>query len=137
MPQTLQLLDTALKSIYFAGDTSNAKLLFLASLTRFSNKPVSVLIKGASGSGKSELMNTILGFIPETDKEVFTGMSEKSISFMEKNSLRHKVLAIQEFSGLDNAAGNTTLRSLLSEGKIRRQTSITNPKDNKLHNTGK
>ena len=130
MPQTLQLLDTALKSIYFAGDTSNAKLLFLASLTRFSNKPVSVLIKGASGSGKSELMNTILRFIPETDKEVFTGMSEKSISFMEENSLRHKVLAIQEFSGLDNAAGNTTLRSLLSEGKIRRQTSITNPKDN-------
>ena len=130
MPQKLQLLDTALKSIYFAGNTSNAKLLFLASLTRFSNKPVSILIKGASGSGKSELMNTILRFIPETDKEVFTGMSEKSISFMEKNSLRHKVLAIQEFSGLNNAAGNTTLRSLLSEGKIRRQTSITNPKDN-------
>ena len=130
MPNKLQLLDIALKNIYFAGNTSNAKLLFLASLTRFSNKPVSVLIKGASGSGKSELMNTILRFIPETDKEVFTGMSEKSISFMEKNSLKHKVLAIQEFSGLNNAAGNTTLRSLLSEGKIRRQTSITNPKDN-------
>jgi energy-coupling factor transporter ATP-binding protein EcfA2 len=130
MLNKLQLLDIALKNIYFAGDTCNAKLLFLASLTRFSNKPVSVLIKGASGSGKSELMNTILRFIPDTDKEVFTGMSEKSISFMEKNSLKHKVLAIQEFSGLNNAAGNTTLRSLLSEGKIRRQTSITNPKDN-------
>jgi energy-coupling factor transporter ATP-binding protein EcfA2 len=94
---------------------------------------VSVLIKGASGSGKSELMNTILRFIPEADKEVFTGMSEQSITFMEENSLRHKVLAIQEFSGLNNPAGNTNLRSLLSEGKIRRQTSITNAKDNNFN----
>ena len=130
MPNILKLLDASLKSIYFAGDTSNAKLLFLASLTRFSNKPVSVLIKGASGSGKSELMNTILSFIPEKDKEVFTGISEKSLSYMEENALRHKVLAIQEFSGLNNPSGNTILRSLLSEGKIRRQTSITDAKDN-------
>jgi len=133
MPNILKHLDAALKSIYFAGNTSNAKLLFLASLTRFSNKPVSVLIKGASGSGKSELMNTILRFIPEADKEVFTGMSEKSITFMGENSLRHKVLAIQEFSGLNNPAGNTNLRSLLSEGKIRRQTTITNAKDNNFN----
>ena len=133
MTSKLKLLDIALKSIYFAGDTSNAQLLFLASLTRFSKKPVSVLIKGASGSGKSELMNTILRFIPEADKEVFTGMSEKSITFMEENSLRHKVLAIQEFSGLNNPAGNTNLRSLLSEGKIRRQTTITNAKDNNFN----
>ena len=133
MKNKLKHLDTALKSIYFAGDTSNAKLLFLASLTRFSKKPVSILIKGASGSGKSELMNTILRFIPEADKEVFTGMSEQSITFMEENSLRHKVLAIQEFSGLNNPAGNTNLRSLLSEGKIRRQTSITNAKDNNFN----
>ena len=133
MPNKLKHLDAALKSIYFAGDTSNAQLLFLASLTRFSKKPVSVLIKGASGSGKSELMNIILRFIPEADKEVFTGMSEKSITFMEENSLRHKVLAIQEFSGLNNPAGNTNLRSLLSEGKIRRQTSITNAKDNNFN----
>ena len=130
MPNTLKHLDAALKSIYFAGNTSNAKLLFLASLTRFSKKPVSVLIKGASGSGKSELMNTILRFIPEADKEVFTGISEKSISFMGENSLRHKVLGIQEFSGLNNPSGNTILRSLLSEGEIRRQTSITDAKDN-------
>ena len=130
MTKKLKHLDQALKHIYFAGNTSNAKLLFLASLTRFSKKPVSVLIKGASGSGKSELMNTILRFIPEADKEVFTGISEKSISFMGENSLRHKVLAIQEFSGLNNPSGNTILRSLLSEGKIRRQTSITDAKDN-------
>lgn len=130
MKNKLELLDMALKNVFFAGNTSNAKLLFLASLTRFSKKPVSVLIKGASGSGKSELMNTILRFIPEADKEVFTGISEKSISFMGENSLRHKVLGIQEFSGLNNPSGNTILRSLLSEGEIRRQTSITDAKDN-------
>ena len=133
MPK-LNIIDKSLKSLYFAGKTDNAKLLFLASLTRFSNRPVSILIKGASGSGKSELLNTILKFIPEKDKEVFTGISEKSIAYMERNFLKHKILGIQEFSGLNNPTGNTLLRSLLSEGKIRRMVAKNDPNDNDFVN---
>ena len=133
MPE-LNIVDKSLKSLYFAGKTDNAKLLFLASLTRFSNRPVSILIKGASGSGKSELLNTILKFIPEKDKEVFTGISEKSIAYMERNFLKHKILGIQEFSGLNNPTGNTLLRSLLSEGKIRRMVAKNDPNDNDFVN---
>lgn len=133
MPK-LNIVDKSLKSLYFAGKTDNAKLLFLASLTRFSNRPVSILIKGASGSGKSELLNTILKFIPEKDKEVFTGISEKSIAYMERNFLKHKILGIQEFSGLNNPTGNTLLRSLLSEGKIRRMVAKNDPNDNDFVN---
>jgi len=130
----INIIEKALKSLYFAGKTNNAKLIFLASLTRFSEKPVSILIKGASGSGKSELLNTILKFIPEKDKEVFTGISEKSIAYMERNFLKHKILGIQEFSGLNNPAGNTLLRSLLSEGKIRRMVAKNDPNDNDFVN---
>lgn len=133
MPK-LNIIDKSLKSLYFAGKTDNAKLLFLASLTRFSNRPVSILIKGASGSGKSELLNIILKFIPEKDKEVFTGISEKSIAYMERNFLKHKILGIQEFSGLNNPTGNTLLRSLLSEGKIRRMVAKNDPNDNDFVN---
>ena len=133
MPK-LNIVDKSLKSLYFAGKTDNAKLLFLASLTRFSNRPVSILIKGASGSGKSELLNIILKFIPEKDKEVFTGISEKSIAYMERNFLKHKILGIQEFSGLNNPTGNTLLRSLLSEGKIRRMVAKNDPNDNDFVN---
>ena len=133
MPK-LNIIDKSLKSLYFAGKTDNAKLLFLASLTRFSNRPVSILIKGASGSGKSELLNTILKFIPKKDKEVFTGISEKSIAYMERNFLKHKILGIQEFSGLNNPTGNTLLRSLLSEGKIRRMVAKNDPNDNDFVN---
>ena len=130
----INIIEKALKSLYFAGKTNNAKLIFLASLTRFSEKPVSILIKGASGSGKSELLNTILKFIPEKDKEVFTGISEKSIAYMERNFLKHKILGIQEFSGLNNPTGNTLLRSLLSEGKIRRMVAKNDPNDNDFVN---
>ena len=130
----INIIEKALESLYFAGKTNNAKLIFLASLTRFSEKPVSILIKGASGSGKSELLNTILKFIPEKDKEVFTGISEKSIAYMERNFLKHKILGIQEFSGLNNPAGNTLLRSLLSEGKIRRMVAKNDPNDNDFVN---
>tara|TARA_A100001011_G_scaffold278936_1_gene288785 strand:- start:1373 stop:2503 length:1131 start_codon:yes stop_codon:yes gene_type:complete len=130
----INIIEKALESLYFAGKTNNAKLIFLASLTRFSEKPVSILIKGASGSGKSELLNTILKFIPKKDKEVFTGISEKSIAYMERNFLKHKILGIQEFSGLNNPAGNTLLRSLLSEGKIRRMVAKNDPNDNDFVN---
>ena len=130
----INIIEKALESLYFAGKTNNAKLIFLASLTRFSEKPVSILIKGASGSGKSELLNTILKFIPEKDKEVFTGISEKSIAYMERNFLKHKILGIQEFIGLNNPAGNTLLRSLLSEGKIRRIVAKNDPNDNDFVN---
>lgn len=129
---TLEKIEGSLKKLNYVGNLANAKLLYLASLTRYKKNPVSILIKGSSGSGKSKLMNTILNFIPDEDKVVFTGMSEKSLAFMDKDSVKNKVLAIQEFSGLNNPSGNTILRSLLSEGKITRQTSIADPKDNKF-----
>jgi len=117
-------LERALQLSTFAGDTRNAKILWLASFTRYSDKPVSVLIKGSSGSGKSHLLNTVLKFIPEAEYQSFTGISEKAIAYMSKDSLKNKILAIQEFSGLQNHDGNTLLRSLLSENKIRYETVV-------------
>ena len=53
---------------------------------------------------------------------------------MERNFLKHKILGIQEFSGLNNPTGNTLLRSLLSEGKIRRMVAKNDPNDNDFVN---
>ena len=115
MPK-LNIVDKSLKSLYFAGKTDNAKLLFLASLTRFSNRPVSILIKGASGSGKSELLNTILKFIPEKDKEVFTGISEKSIAYMERNFLKHNDNNISLKHPRNNDGGSSSSSSSSNYG---------------------
>ena len=127
----INTLDRALQVCSFAGNTRNAKILWLASFTRYSDKPVSVLIKGSSGSGKSHLLNTVLKFIPNKEYESFTGISEKAIAYMKHDSLKNKILAIQEFSGLQNNDGNTLLRSLLSENKIRYQT-VVNDSNNKF-----
>lgn len=50
---------------------------------------------------------------------------------MGKYTLKNKILAIQEFSGLQNQEGNTLLRSLLSENKIHYQT-VVNDANNKF-----
>ena len=94
----LNKFSEALQLCAFAGDTRNAKILWLSSFTRHSNTPVSVLIKGSPGSGKSHLLNTVLKFIPEDEYKSFTGISEKAIAYMGKYSLKNKILAIQEFS---------------------------------------
>ena len=127
----LNKFSEALQLCAFAGDTRNAKILWLSSFTRHSNTPVSVLIKGSPGSGKSHLLNTVLKFIPEDEYKSFTGISEKAIAYMGKYTLKNKILAIQEFSGLQNQEGNTLLRSLLSENKIHYQT-VVNDANNKF-----
>ena len=60
----LAALDAAIVKTGYVGDTRPPKLVFLASHTRFLDRPVSVLIKGPSGCGKSHALSTGLKFIP-------------------------------------------------------------------------
>lgn len=118
MSDVLSQFEKELHGCTFAGDIKQAKLLFLTLHTRFSDQPVSVVVKGPSSGGKSFLVNTILKFLPPTAYEALTGMSEKALVYWDAD-LQHKYLFVQEASGLQNPQGNWLLRSLLSEGQLR------------------
>lgn len=102
----------------FAGEPRHAKLLFLAVYTQLLERPVSVVIKGLSSSGKSFLLKTVLKFFPKEAYEEVTGMSEKALVYWAVD-LCHRHLVVTEFSGLQNPTGNWLLRNLLSEGRVR------------------
>lgn len=110
-------LEHQLNGCTLVGDMRGARLLYLATLTRFFAKPVSIVIKGPPAAGKSHLLKSILELIPMSAYVEFSGISEKALAHYD-GDVRHKYIVIQEFSGLQSDSGNPWLRMLLSEGKL-------------------
>lgn len=114
----LQHLDQSLRKHGFAGATSIPRLVFLASYTALLQRPVSVVIKGTSGSGKSFSLQAGLRYLPTEAYVQFHGMSDKALVYASGLALKHKTLVIQEAAGLADGNGRTFLRQLLSEGSV-------------------
>lgn len=115
----LEALEDELRQRGFAGPTDVPKLVFLCLYTRFFEKPVSLVIKGPSGSGKSYALHSGLQFVPGSAYEEFSGMSEKALIYQSDLDLKHRYLVIGEAAGLAQGDGRAFLRQLLSEGTIR------------------
>ncbi|CAN5272222.1 hypothetical protein BH10PSE9_BH10PSE9_00590 [soil metagenome] len=119
LPSVLGVLEDELRQQGFAGPTDVPKLVLLCLYTRFLEKPVSLVIKGPSGSGKSHALHAGLQFAPREAFEEFSGMSEKALLYMNDLNLKHRYLVIGEAAGLSDGAGRAFLRQLLSEGTVR------------------
>ena len=100
------------------GSVDYFQILLLAMITRLSTTPVSIVIKGSATAGKSFTLDTVLRYTPSDAYEFYSGMSEKAIIY-SKRSLRHKMLCIGEYAGLQSDKGNQWIRQLLTEGRIR------------------
>jgi hypothetical protein len=55
----------SLRQVGLVGDTRVAQLLFLSLVSHLLPKPVSMVIKGPSGSGKSYVLELVLKYFPE------------------------------------------------------------------------
>ncbi|MBN2416959.1 hypothetical protein JXO52_14020 [bacterium] len=106
-----------LKRTGVVGEERNSRLLFLVLVSRYLERPVSVIIKGPSSTGKSYMMDQVLKFFPENVYYKVTAMSEKALLYSDI-SLSHRFLVIAEAVGLDNEFMAYIVRSLLSEGKL-------------------
>jgi hypothetical protein len=102
------------------GETVNAKLVFLAMVSRLLDWPVSVAVKGVSGGGKSHVVERVLEFFPAEAYSARTGMSEHGLIY-SKEEFKHRVLVIFEAPGMGNEKDEKTsyfIRTLLSERRI-------------------
>lgn len=116
------ILDEVEREIHkrgFAGPADLPKLVYLVFLTGILERPVSLVIKGPSGSGKSYALAAARQFVPPSAYEQFEGMSEKALVYLKGLDLKHKHLVIGEASGMADGQGRTLLRQLLSEGRVR------------------
>mgnify|MGYP001485621546 CR=1 FL=1 len=114
----LGALDKELRQHGFGGSTDIPKLVYLSAYTALFDDPVSLLIKGPSGSGKSYALHAGLRYLPQEAYVEFHGMSEKALAYAGELDLRHKVLVIQEAAGRAEGNGMVFLRQLLTEGGL-------------------
>ncbi len=99
------------------GEDTNKLTAYLAVVSRKLDKPLAVIVQSSSAAGKSALMEAVLGFVPEEEREKYSALTGQSLFYFgEGKSLRHKILAIAEEEGAEKAG--YALKLLQSEGEL-------------------
>src|SRR5260221_362823 len=120
-PDILTTFAAALAADGVAGEANAAQLVYLIVTSRVLERPVSGVMKGPSSSGKSFLLEGVLGYLPPAAYYLLSAMSEHALAYSEE-PLMHRVLVIYEAAGLSADFGTYLMRSLLSEGRVRYET---------------
>lgn len=112
------------------GEEVNKLAGYLVMTSRRMTDPLALLIISGSGAGKSHLQDTILSLCPEEDLIKLTSLSGQALFYKGEDSLRHKVLALEEEAGANNAS--YAIRNLISAKKLTIETTIKNALTGKL-----
>ncbi len=103
-------------------EDANKLLGYIAMTSRKRNKPLSIQILSSSGSGKTALQDAVVNFCPPEDLIKLTSLSGKALFYKDRLSLKHKVLALEEGAGAEDAS--YAIRSLISSGVLINETTI-------------
>jgi DNA primase catalytic core len=98
------------------GEETNKRIAYLAGVSRLLEKPLAIVVQSSSSAGKSSLMEAVLDFMPEEQRESYTAMTGQALFYMGQKNLKHKILAIAEQQGAERAS--YPLKLLQSEGKL-------------------
>jgi DNA primase len=112
------------------GEETNKKIGYLAAVSRLLEKPLAIVVQSASSAGKSSLMEAVLDFMPEEQRESYTAMTGQALFYMGQKNLKHKILAISEQRGAD--AASYPLKLLQSEGVLKIASTGKDPVSGKL-----
>lgn len=121
MENVIKKFEETLKQLPLVALDNQAKLLFLAHFTRNLDDPVSVIVSGESGTGKTNLMTQVQKFFAVNNYIEVTAMTAKAMANLPKEIvIDRKTLMCGELAGIKSEDGNYILRQALSEGKVTR-----------------
>lgn len=108
-----------------AGEEGLASLVYLALTSRVlpwgdrpTERPVSVIAKGTTSTGKSHTLTTVLRFFPESAYVQLGSMSRKFL-FYDEEDYAHRFVVVPEWASIaDDEEVVALLRTLLSEGRV-------------------
>jgi hypothetical protein len=103
------------------GEERTVKVLYLALTSRLFDRPVSVAVKGPSSGGKSFLVSQVLALFPPEAFYELSAMSDRALVYSTE-PLKHRFLVIYEAAGMSGDFASYSIRSLLSEGRLRYET---------------
>lgn len=109
----------AIQKLGLVGEMDNAKIIYLAMTSRLLDRPVHVVVKGPTGSGKSNLARLVMKFFPPSSYLSISAMSDKALINMTEN-ISHKAIVLHEFMGMGDkdSWSNYFMRLMMSEDEI-------------------
>jgi DNA primase len=111
-----QLLDRIVADFQVVGETTNKLAGYLAAVSRKLDQPLAVIIQSSSAAGKTALMEAVLSFVPPEDQVKYSALTGQALFYMGETNLKHKILAIVEEKGAEQAS--YALKLLQSEGEL-------------------
>jgi DNA primase len=115
-PSLLSCIVEDFEACGVVGERVNTLTGYLAGVSRKLSRPLAVMIQSSSAAGKSALMDAVLRFMPEEERVQYSAMTGQSLYYMGETNLKHKILAVSEEEGADNAS--YALKLLQSEGEV-------------------
>jgi DNA primase catalytic core len=112
------------------GESVNKLIGYLTMTSRKMPDPLALLTLSGSGAGKSHLQDAILSLCPDEDLLKLTSLTDRALFYKGEDSLRHKVLAVEELAGALGA--DYAIRNLISAKKLVIESTIKNPVSGKL-----
>ena len=106
------------------GEDTNKLMGYLVMTSRKLDDPLALLILSGSGAGKSHLQDTILSLCPEEELIKLTSLSGQALFYKGEDSLKNKVLAVEEVAGAEGAY--YAIRNLISAKKLTIETTVKN-----------
>lgn len=99
------------------GEDTNKLMAYLAAVSRKLDEPLAIIIQSSSAAGKTTLMDAVLKMMPAEEQVRYSAVTGKSLFYIsDETSLQHKILAISEEEGAEQAS--YALKLLQSEGKL-------------------
>ena len=112
------------------GEAVNKLMGYLVMTSRKMDDPLALLILSGSGAGKSLLQDAILKLCPDEDLIKLTSLTDRALFYKGEDSLKHKVLAVEEVAGAEGAV--YAIRNLISAKKLVIETTVKNPQTGQL-----
>jgi len=115
-PNLIDRISKDFETCGIVGEQTNKLVGYLAATSRKLPRPLAIVVQSSSAAGKSSLMDAVLSFIPPEDQVRVSAMTGQSLFYMGEEGLKHKVLAIAEDAGAEQAA--YALKILQSDGRL-------------------
>jgi hypothetical protein len=110
----------------YIGEETPRLFGYLATISRFLDKPLGLLIVSRSGAGKSELMDMISKLVPLEHLRKYTRVSGQALFYQDNGNLKYSVVAIAEEKGAEDAI--YSIRTLQSDQYLTVAVTTTDPK---------
>lgn len=130
-PNVCERIVADFKRCGLEGERTTVLTAYLAAVSRKLPEPLGVLIVARSGAGKSALQDALCGLVPPEDLVRVTRLTGQALFYKDPDSLKHKLLAIAEEEGAQQAV--YSLRTLASDQHLSIAATRTDPQTGKLH----